>query len=243
MSEGRELKSDDVVVMAAGAELPQSARILYLRSLLILPIENDFFLYLDSGSKERFSAADCEVFRALGELLGETIARIRSRGADVGGIAGSSPAMQRVREQVVAYSLEEEPVLLVGETGVGKNHIAELIHRASGRKGPMVVVRCPSIPESLFESEMFGHRRGSFTGADESRPGLVQEADGGTLMLDEVSEVPTPLHSKLLAFVETRRYRVLHEAREREADVRLVAASNRELAKEVRQGRFRSNLY
>jgi DNA-binding NtrC family response regulator len=243
IDEQRELQQEDVVVMAGGAGLPQSARALYLRSLLIQPIEQDYFLYLDSGSKESFSEGDCEVFRAMGELLGETIAGIRRHDADPSGIAGSSQAMERVRELVIAYALEEEPILLVGETGTGKNHVAELIHRASGRKGRLVVVHCPAIPESLFESEMFGHRRGSFTGAVDSRRGLVAEAEGGTLFLDEVSEMPQALQAKLLAFVESRSYRVIGDAQERTADVRLIAASNRDLAHEVARGRFRTDLY
>jgi DNA-binding NtrC family response regulator len=229
--------------MSSGAELPQSAAALYLRSLLIVPFEQSFYLYVDSGSKERFSDADAEVFRAMAELLGQTVARIRRRGADSGGIAGSSAAMDRVRDQVVRYGLEEEPVLLLGETGVGKNHVAEHIHRASGRPGNLVVVHCPSIPESLFESELFGHKRGAFTGATDARRGLVQEAEGGTLLLDEVSEVPTTFQAKLLAFAETGRYRVLGSSVEKESKVRIIAASNRDIEGEIRDKRFRSDLY
>jgi len=143
----------------------------------------------------------------------------------------------------VRYSLEEDPVLLVGETGVGKSHLAGLLHRYSGRTGRLVVANVPSIPENLFESEMFGHARGAYTGASERTHGLVQEAEGGTLFLDEVSEVPTSFQSKLLAFVETRRYRVLGETQERHADVRIVAASNQDLAAEVKEKRFRSDLF
>jgi transcriptional regulator with PAS, ATPase and Fis domain len=151
--------------------------------------------------------------------------------------------MNRVRELVVRYALEEEPVLLIGATGVGKSHVAELLHRYSGRPGRMVVAHVPSIPENLFESEMFGHSRGAYTGAGERTHGLVHEAEGGTLFLDEVSEVPTSFQSKLLAFVEPRRYRVLGETQERRADVRILAASNRDLATEVREKRFRSDLF
>ncbi len=243
ISEPKALHTEDVVVTSSSDALPRSASALFLRSILILPFERSFFLYLDSGSKESFSGSDIEVFRAMGELLGETVARIRHRGADPGGIDGSSAAMDRVRELVVNYALEEESVLLLGETGVGKNHVAELIHRASGRAGKMVVVHCPSIPESLFESEIFGHRRGAFTGATEARCGLIQEAEGGTLMLDEVSEVPPSFQAKLLAVAETGRYRILGDSREREANARLIAASNRDLAREVSEKRFRSDLY
>ena len=237
------LHERDVVVTSGGKELPQSARALYVKSLIILPIDETFLLYVDSGSKSSFSAADAEVFRVLGELLRDTLATIKRDEMEPGGITGPSEAMSRVRDLVVRYSLEEDPVLLVGETGVGKSHIAELLHRYSGRRGKMVVVDVPSIAESLFESEMYGHARGAYTGAGERSHGLVHDAEGGTLFLDEVSEVPISLQSKLLAFVETRRYRAVGEPQERRADVRIVAASNRELTTEVKEKRFRSDLY
>lgn len=237
-----EVLSQDVVVTSSGGDLPRSATVLFLRSLLIMPFDRRFFLYVDSGSKESFSQADLALFRAMGKLFGQTMARIR-HGADTGGIVGSSPAMDRVRELVVSYALEEEPVLLLGETGAGKNHIAEFIHKASGRAGKMVIVHCPSIPESLFESELFGHARGAFTGATTARQGLVREAEGGTLLLDEVSDVPTTFQAKLLALAETGRYRVLGESRERMSSVRIIAASNRDLANEIASKRFRSDLF
>ena len=237
------LHEDDVVVTSYGDDLPQSARVLYVKSLVILPIDETFLLYVDSGSKCSFSPADREVFKVLGELLRDTLETIKRDEMEPGGITGPSEAMNRVRELVVRYSLEEDPVLRVGETGVGKSHLAGLLHRYSGRTGRLVVANVPSIPENLFESEMFGHARGAYTGASERTHGLVQEAEGGTLFLDEVSEVPTSFQSKLLAFVETRRYRVLGETQERHADVRIVAASNQDLAAEVKEKRFRSDLF
>jgi DNA-binding NtrC family response regulator len=198
---------------------------------------------VDSGSKSSFSPTDGEVLKVLGEMLRDTLETIKRDEMEPGGITGPSETMDRVRDLVVRYSLEEDPVLLVGETGVGKSHVAGLLHRYSGLPGKLVVVNVPSIPESLFESEMFGHARGAYTGAGERSLGLVHEAEGGTLFLDEVSEVPTSLQAKLLAFVETRRYRVVGEAQERQACVRVVAASNRDLATEVREKRFRSDLF
>ncbi len=243
MCNSKAVQTEDVMVTSSDNGLPLSASAMFLRSILILPFERRFFLYLDSGSKEHFSSSDVEVFRAMGDLLGETVALIGRRAADPSGTAGSSAGMDRVRDLVVHYAIEEEPVLLLGETGVGKNHVAELIHRASGRAGKMVIAHCPSIPESLFESEMFGHRRGSFTGATEARQGLIQEAEGGTLMLDEISEVPPSFQAKLLAIAETGRYRTLGDSREYLSNVRLLAASNRDLAEEVREKRFRSDLF
>jgi len=237
------LQERDVVVTSCGDELPQSARVLYVKSLIILPIDETFLLYVDSGSKSSFSPADGEVLKVLGEMLRDTLETIKRDEMEPGGITGPSDAAHRVRELVVRYSLEEDPVLLLGETGVGKSHVAGLLHRYSGRPGKLVVVNVPSIPESLFESEMFGHARGAFTGASERSHGLVHEAEGGTLFLDEVSEVPPALQAKLLAFVETRRYRVVGETQERQADVRIVAASNRDLATEVKEKRFRGDLF
>lgn len=243
LDEGKGLEQDDVVSLSGDEDLPESARVLYLRSVLILPVGNDYFLYVDSGSKEAFSEADREVIKVMGGLLGESIARIARSDADRAGIAGTSAAMARVRNLVVRYALEEEPVLLLGETGVGKTHLADLIHRYSGRRGRLVCAHVPSIPESLFERELFGHARGAFTGADRAAPGLVQEAEGGTLLLDEISEVPPTCQAKLLELAETRSYRPVGDSRERRAEVRLLAASNRNLAEEVEAGRFRRDLY
>mgnify|MGYP001767169177 CR=1 FL=1 len=236
-------QEDDVVVESSGEGLPQSARVLYVRSLVILPVDDTLLLYVDSGSRSSFSPADREVLTLLGEMLRDTLTSIKKDEMEPGGITGPSEAMDRVRELVVRYSLEEDPVLLLGETGVGKSHVAALLHRYSGLAGKLVVVNVPSIPESLFESELFGHARGAYTGAGDRSLGLVHEAENGTLFLDEVSEVPTAVQAKLLAFVETRRYRVLGESQEREARVRIVAASNRDLAAEVKEKRFRSDLF
>jgi DNA-binding NtrC family response regulator len=237
------LHERDVVETSGGDDLPQSARALYVKSLIILPVDETFLLYVDSGSKVSFSKADGEVLTVLGGMLRDTLETIKRDEMEPGGIAGPSEAMTRVRELTVRYSLEEDPVLLLGETGVGKSHVAGLLHRYSGRTGPLVVVNVPSIPESLFESEMFGHARGAFTGATERSHGLAGEAEGGTLFLDEVSEVPLTSQAKLLAFVETRRYRAVGETQERRADVRIVAASNRDLAAEVKEKRFRGDLF
>lgn len=243
LDDGGAVEQDDVVTMGADGDLPESARVLYLRSVLIQPVGNGYFLYVDSGSKEAFSEADRQVIKVLGELLGESIARISRGSADKAGITGTSAAMSSVRELVIRYAFEEEPVLLLGETGVGKTHLAGLVHNYSGRPGRLVCAHVPSIPESLFERELFGHARGAFTGADRSSPGLVQEAEGGTLLLDEISEVSLTCQAKLLELAETCRYRAVGDARERHADVRLLAASNRELALEVEAGRFRRDLY
>lgn len=240
---GVPIEKDDVVITLSGDGLPRSARILYVKSLMIQPVSPDHFLYVDSGVRESFSISDSEVFKVMGHLLGEVIDKIKISQRDAGGISGTSNAIQTIREQVVNYSLEEEPVLLLGETGAGKNHIAELLHRFSGRKGPFTVVNTPSIPETLFESELFGHTKGAFTGAGENKKGLVEDAHGGTLFFDEIAEVPVSFQAKLLQFIETRKYRILGDSRERQADVRIVSASNRRLEEEIKAKRFREDLY
>lgn len=237
------LCENDVMATSGGDDLPKSARMLFIKSLLIRPLASDLFLYVDSGTRSAFGEADRQVLGMLGELLAETIADARGRTGLEGGLSGQSAAMQAVRDAAAKYALEDEPVLVTGETGVGKNRVAEVIHRVSGRRGPFVVVHMPSIPEGLIESELFGHRKGAFTGALEDRRGLVEEAANGTLFLDEIAEAPLAFQAKLLRFVETRRYRVVGEPKEREADLRVVAASNRELDEEVRQKRFREDLY
>ena len=243
LAEGTAVNEEGAVVTSAGADLPRSARMLYVKSLLVVPIDPDLFLYVDSGSRDGFDDADRAVLRVVGELLGKTLAEARRPDAPGGGLSGTSAAIQGVRDLLVKYALEEEPVLLMGETGVGKNRAAELLHRVSGRRGSMVVVHLPSVPESLLESELFGHRRGAFTGASEDRRGLVEEAGSGTLLLDEVGEIPPSFQAKLLRFIETRRYRVVGDPREREADVRIVAATHRDLESAVEAKTFREDLY
>ncbi len=234
-------EKDHVVIDSSLYGLPESAFKLLVRSLIIQPISDQYFLYIDSGSKKSFSRTDREIFKCLGELLSQMIDTIKK--GDVGGITGESEAVQRIREKVLRYSMEEEPVLLLGETGVGKSHVAELIHRYSGRKGKFVTIHAPSIPVNLLESEIFGHKKGAFTDAASDKRGLVDEAAGGTLFFDEISEVPFSFQPKLLRFIETRSYLVLGESAERKADMRIVAATNKDLHKAINQKEFREDLY
>ncbi len=236
-------RTDEKVVDTASGELSRSARALYIRSLWIRPLEAGLFLYADSGSHDAFDEADRQVFEALGGLLAQTLAEVQSRPARAGGLTGTSAAMVAVRDLAARYAVEEEPVLIVGETGVGKNRVAELIHQVSGRRGPFLVVHVPSIPADLVERELFGHRRGAFTGAESDRPGLFDEAQDGTLLLDEITEVPLAIQAKLLRVVESRRFRPVGDTKERQARVRLLAATNRDLTLEVKERRFREDLY
>lgn len=161
----------------------------------------------------------------------------------IDGIAGSSESIKKIRKLIVTYAMLDEPVLLIGETGTGKTHIAELIHNYSERKGKFKIINTPGIPESLFESEMFGHKKGAFTDAKIDKKGLVDEAAGGTLFIDEISEVSVTLQAKLLRFIETGRYTILGESSEREVDCRIVSATNKNLKKAMEKKEFREDLY
>jgi len=232
---------ENVTVDSSG--LSQSAYLLNVKALLIQPVGDGFFLYIDSGVKRAFSESDREVFKTIGELLGLMIRRIKKNQTDFGGITGQSGIIESIRRLVLHYSLEEQPVLLLGETGVGKSHIARLVHRYSGRKGEFITVNTPSLSDSLFESELFGHKKGAFTDACNDKRGYVDEAAGGTLFFDEISEVPVSFQARMLRFIETKKYQILGDPVEREADVRIIAATNRNMAQAIEQKEFREDLY
>jgi transcriptional regulator with PAS, ATPase and Fis domain len=240
---GNMVKKKDVPIIVFGNQLSESAKDLDVKSLIIIPIRKSFFLYVDSGTKEYFTESDLEVFTVMGELLEKMIEGVMDAQEDSKGITGVSEEIKKIREMVLKYSLEEEPLLLIGETGVGKSHYAELIHRYSGRKGKFVVAEITSINENLFESTMFGHKKGAFTDARADKIGLVREADKGTLFIDEIAEIPVSFQAKLLRFIEKKKYRVLGETRERDAEVRIVAASNRDLQEAIEDREFREDLY
>ncbi len=134
------------------------------------------------------------------------------------------------------------PIVLEGETGTGKERVADALHRWSGREGPFVAVNCAALPEALAEAELFGYRRGAFTGADRASPGFFRSADAGTLLLDEVSDLPLGLQAKLLRVLEERKVQPLGEARPLPIDVRIVVAGQQSLMEAVRAGRFRADL-
>ena len=159
-------------------------------------------------------------------------------------IVAVSGAMRSVLVWVESVARARVPVLITGETGTGKELVARAIHEASPRRRrPFVPVNCAAIPDSLFESELFGHKKGAFTGASEQTSGLIAAADGGTLFLDEVAEIPVASQARLLRCLEDGHVRRLGETSERVVDVRVVAATNGLLADDVARGRFRKDLY
>src|SRR5438067_5045463 len=159
-------------------------------------------------------------------------------------IVGDSPPMRRLLETVSRVGSKDITVLLRGETGTGKELIASLIHAESRRAaGPLVRFNCAAIPGELAEAELFGHTRGAFTGANQARRGFFAEADGGTLLLDEVGELPMPVQAKLLRALEEGESQPVGAGRVEHVDVRVIACTNRDLAADARSGRFREDLY
>ena len=161
-----------------------------------------------------------------------------------GALVGQGAALRQIISQIDLVAPTEASVLILGETGTGKELVAHEIHRRSRRKDrPLVRVNCASIPRELFESEFFGHVKGAFTGAVRDRAGRFETAEGGTLFLDEVGEIPLEIQNRLLRVLQEKRYERVGDDRTRHADVRIVAATNRDLKRAVAAGRFREDLY
>jgi DNA-binding NtrC family response regulator len=159
-------------------------------------------------------------------------------------LVGDSPPMQTLQELIGKVAPSEATVLIRGESGTGKELVAHAIHAASPRDaGPFIVVNCAAIPETLLESELFGYRKGAFTGADQDKEGLFEAARGGTLFLDEIGEAGPGVQAKLLRVLEERKINRVGDPREREVDVRIVAATNRPLEQAIAAGGFRQDLY
>jgi DNA-binding NtrC family response regulator len=159
-------------------------------------------------------------------------------------IMHQSRAMNQLVKMATRYAASSASVMIVGESGTGKELFSRLIHSQSGRRsGNFVSVNCAAIPESLLESELFGHERGAFTGATQKRMGHFEQAHEGTLLLDEISEIPVALQAKLLRVIEEQEVRAVGSQQTRKLDVRIVATSNRDLTTEIKAGRFRNDLY
>jgi two-component system response regulator PilR (NtrC family) len=159
-------------------------------------------------------------------------------------LIGRSPAMQQLREMIARVARSQAPVHIYGESGTGKELVARLIHESGARSdGPFVAVNCGAIPTELMESELFGHKRGSFTGAVADKKGLVQAAEGGTLFLDEVADLPLHMQVKLLRVVQEKTVRPIGESREETVDIRILSATHKNLSELVAEGRFREDLF
>ncbi len=215
-------------------------------------------LYLDRlDRKDHFVSRDLELASAAGLQCSMALMNIRrlldlrasrdSLEAELNGpdgFIGQSKALHKVYDFINRVAPTDAGVLILGESGTGKELVARAIHRQSSRVDrPFVIVNCAALAESLAEAELFGHERGAFTGADKARPGRFMAADGGTIFLDEVGELPEPIQAKLLRVLESGEVTPVGEAGVRNIDVRVVAATNRDLAEEVERGRFRRDLY
>jgi len=160
-----------------------------------------------------------------------------------GEIVYASREMEEILKKASLFARAEAPVLILGESGVGKELVARFIHKESGRKGKFVAVNCSAIPKDLFESELFGHEKGAFTGAVKTKKGLFEEANGGTLFLDEIGDLPLPLQPKLLRVLQEGKVRRVGATTEISVDVKIITATNQNLKKLVEEGKFREDLY
>jgi DNA-binding NtrC family response regulator len=188
---------------------------------------------LANATRQRETAIELEVVRR----------RLRETGV-LGSLVGSSPKMREIFALIEQIAPSNVPVLITGESGTGKELVARTLHDLSPRKvRPFVAVNCAAIPETLIESEIFGHEKGAFTGAAERRAGCFELASEGTLLLDEIAEMPAGTQAKLLRVLEERKFRRLGARTEQEVDVRVLAATNQEPAKAVAEGRLRADLF
>jgi two-component system response regulator HydG len=217
--------SSAVVAMRAGAE-----------DYLTKPVDFDALLLSIERALERCA------LRVEADNLRRQLREREGEGLE--GLIGASPAMQKVYRVARQVAAARATVLITGESGTGKGEIARAIHAKGPRaKGPFVALHCAALAESLLESELFGHERGAFTGADKRRLGRFEQANGGTLFLDEVGEIPMATQVKLLRVLQERTFERVGGNEPIQVDVRLVAATNRDLAADVHEGRFREDLY
>ncbi|HEY2737010.1 MAG TPA: sigma 54-interacting transcriptional regulator, partial [Thermoanaerobaculia bacterium] len=262
LGEGMTLKAEDVLLAErlAGAESLRADRI---KSLLAVPLvhlgRTLGLLYVDIlETRERtrpFDEGHLQILTALGGIAAGVLSSVRQMewleeenrrltGSLVSDMVGESPRMREVYRLIARAAASDSTVLLRGESGTGKEVAARALHRASPRADkPFVAVNCATLSETLLESELFGHERGAFTGAVARKIGKAEAADGGTLFLDELGEIPLALQSKLLRFLQERELDRVGGTQPIRVDVRVVAATNRDLEKAIREGTFREDLY
>jgi DNA-binding NtrC family response regulator len=226
----------EVILMTAHATVEKAVETMKLGAVDYIQKPFDF----DSMTAAVRKALDRREQRRLGATPMPLPAEAKSRAE----LIGQSPAMKELFQRVEAVAATDSTVLITGETGTGKELVAETIHRLSRRSSkPLVRVNCAAIPEGLLESEMFGHVRGAFTGATQNRRGKFALAHGGSLFLDEVSGLSAPLQQKLLRVLQEREFEPLGSERTTKVDVRILAATNRDLSELTKNGHFQEDLY
>jgi DNA-binding NtrC family response regulator len=232
-----ELNPDAPVIMLTGrVEVRTAVRAIRLGAFdyLTKPFDNEEIVLVVRRALET---------RALRSEV-QTLRRQVDERVGLASLMGASPQVQAIVEQVRTVAASSFSVLILGETGTGKELVAQAIHRESDRRArPFIALDCGAIPEALLESELFGHERGAFTGADRRKPGQFQLAEGGTLFLDEMGNLPIALQAKLLRALESRQVQAVGAASATKSDVRIVAATNQNLKEHVAQGSFRADLY
>jgi two-component system response regulator AtoC len=236
---GGRLLSSTVIMMSAYGSIDMAIEAMKLGAY-------DFISKPFNSDEIRLTIKKAEERERLKRENFELKARIQKIGSALsfGDMVGRSPAMQRVFSMALKVARFNSTVLISGESGTGKELVAQGIHRESDRQnGPMVPVNCASIPESLMESELFGHIKGAFTGADKDKKGLFEIADGGTLFLDEVGDIPLSLQPKLLRVLQESEIRPVGGSKSKAIDVRVIAATSKELEAEMDAGRFREDLF
>lgn len=240
LKSGRDrLLSSTVIMMSAYGTIDMAVEAMKLGAydFISKPFKNEEIRLTIKKAEER------ERLKKENLELKEKIRRIGG-GLSFGNMVGRSPAMQAVFSMALKVARFDSTVLITGESGTGKELVAQGIHRESDRRsGPMVAVNCASIPESLMESELFGHVKGAFTGADRDKKGLFDAADGGSLFLDEVGDIPLSLQPKLLRVLQESEIRPVGGAKTRAVDVRVIAATSKDLEREMAGGHFREDLF
>jgi two-component system response regulator GlrR len=225
-----------VIILTAHGSIPNAVE----------AMQRGAFGYLTKPFEDKDLKASIE--KALSQQrMSREIQRLKSLVKELYGmenVIARSPAMQRLFQQIAQVADSDATILLFGETGTGKEVMARVIHANSRRsKGPFVALNCAAIPETLFESELFGHVKGAFTSAHGAKRGLFQMANGGTLFLDEIAEMPLAMQAKLLRAVQEREVREVGAEMATKVDVRIIAATNKDLGEAVKNGRFRNDLY
>ncbi len=236
----KELKSRDpsleIIVVTAHSSVPKAVEAIKAGAFYFVgkPFDPDELLALASKALER---------RRLVAETSDLRRRLVEQAAD-GQIIGSAPSMQRIFELVESVATSDASVLIVGESGTGKELVANAIHEKSARRdGPWVKVNCAALPKDLIESELFGHVKGAFTGATTDKSGLLEEANRGSLLLDEITEMPIDLQAKLLRVLEDRTFRRIGGAKSISSDFRLISSTNRNSVLAAKEGHLRQDLY